>query len=321
MAPYSTLPERGRIQERDRIAAPVADVERAAHRRPRDERAAIRGRPPVTSRRRSSGSAVAGMSTIASSGRVARTAPSRLLDPVRDRRTGCARRGRRRRRCRKIAKSDGTASPRGRAQRVRPTARRRASRSDAPASHASGSSDSRRPTHAARGPLSAVAGASRHDAGASNLGTCVHWSARSSHRGALLAARSRLPPATSRRHLASDHVLGRLCKRLVERDVDPALRIRHAGRSARPARACTRLATGGPKLFAPLPPNVVCTEIYGGPQKAASGRRGRRQARVGDLHADERLPDRPLAAHLAVARASGRRHELSDHAVVTIGAP
>ena len=36
----------------------------------------------------------------------------------------------------------------------------------------------------------------------------------------------------------------------------------------RAARACTRLATGGPKLFAPLPPNVVCTEIYGGPQKA-----------------------------------------------------
>ena len=36
----------------------------------------------------------------------------------------------------------------------------------------------------------------------------------------------------------------------------------------RPARACTRLATGGPKLFAPLPRNVVCTEIYGGPQKA-----------------------------------------------------
>jgi hypothetical protein len=40
------------------------------------------------------------------------------------------------------------------------------------------------------------------------------------------------------------------------------------GTLARPARACTRLATGGPKLFAPLPPNIVCTEIYGGPQKA-----------------------------------------------------
>ena len=40
------------------------------------------------------------------------------------------------------------------------------------------------------------------------------------------------------------------------------------GTLARPARACTRLATGGPKLFAPLPPNAVCTEIYGGPQKA-----------------------------------------------------
>ena len=40
------------------------------------------------------------------------------------------------------------------------------------------------------------------------------------------------------------------------------------GTLARPARACTRLATGGPKLFTPLPPNAVCTEIYGGPQKA-----------------------------------------------------
>lgn len=32
--------------------------------------------------------------------------------------------------------------------------------------------------------------------------------------------------------------------------------------------ACRRLAAGGPKLFAPLPPDIVCTEIYGGPQKA-----------------------------------------------------
>ena len=40
------------------------------------------------------------------------------------------------------------------------------------------------------------------------------------------------------------------------------------GTLARPARACIRLATGGAKLFARLPANVVCTEIYGGPQKA-----------------------------------------------------
>ena len=40
------------------------------------------------------------------------------------------------------------------------------------------------------------------------------------------------------------------------------------GTLARPARACARLAAGGAKLFAPLPPNAVCTEIYGGPQKA-----------------------------------------------------
>jgi hypothetical protein len=35
-----------------------------------------------------------------------------------------------------------------------------------------------------------------------------------------------------------------------------------------PARACRKLKAGGPKLFAPLPPSTVCTQIYGGPQKA-----------------------------------------------------
>lgn len=40
------------------------------------------------------------------------------------------------------------------------------------------------------------------------------------------------------------------------------------GTLPRAARACARLATSGPKLFKPLPPNAVCTEIYGGPQKA-----------------------------------------------------
>ena len=40
------------------------------------------------------------------------------------------------------------------------------------------------------------------------------------------------------------------------------------GTLSRPTRACRRLAAGGPKLFAPVPPDTVCTEIYGGPQKA-----------------------------------------------------
>jgi hypothetical protein len=40
------------------------------------------------------------------------------------------------------------------------------------------------------------------------------------------------------------------------------------GTLRRPARACARLAAGGPRLFAPLPGNIVCTEIYGGPQRA-----------------------------------------------------
>jgi hypothetical protein len=40
------------------------------------------------------------------------------------------------------------------------------------------------------------------------------------------------------------------------------------GSLPRPAVACRRLASGGSKLFAPLPRDIVCTEIYGGPQKA-----------------------------------------------------
>ena len=47
------------------------------------------------------------------------------------------------------------------------------------------------------------------------------------------------------------------------------LRCAPAGGSlARPARACDRLEAAGAKLFAPLPKNIVCTEIYGGPQRA-----------------------------------------------------
>jgi subtilisin inhibitor-like len=41
-----------------------------------------------------------------------------------------------------------------------------------------------------------------------------------------------------------------------------------AGSLPRPARACRRLAQGGVELFAPTPKNAVCTEIYGGPQRA-----------------------------------------------------
>ena len=47
------------------------------------------------------------------------------------------------------------------------------------------------------------------------------------------------------------------------------LRCNPAGGSVdRPARACSRLAAGGRAPFAPLPPDTVCTEIYGGPQRA-----------------------------------------------------
>jgi hypothetical protein len=40
------------------------------------------------------------------------------------------------------------------------------------------------------------------------------------------------------------------------------------GSLPRPKVACRRLAAGGIKLFTPLPPDSVCTEIYGGPQRA-----------------------------------------------------
>ncbi|HSI98583.1 MAG TPA: SSI family serine proteinase inhibitor, partial [Gaiellaceae bacterium] len=40
------------------------------------------------------------------------------------------------------------------------------------------------------------------------------------------------------------------------------------GTLSRPAVACRRLAAGGVKLFAPIPPSTVCTQIYGGPQVA-----------------------------------------------------
>jgi Subtilisin inhibitor-like len=40
------------------------------------------------------------------------------------------------------------------------------------------------------------------------------------------------------------------------------------GSVAQPARACRKLAAGSVRLFAPTPKNAVCTEIYGGPQRA-----------------------------------------------------
>ena len=40
------------------------------------------------------------------------------------------------------------------------------------------------------------------------------------------------------------------------------------GTLPRPAVACRRLAAGGPKLFAAVPKDVVCAQIYGGPQTA-----------------------------------------------------
>ena len=41
------------------------------------------------------------------------------------------------------------------------------------------------------------------------------------------------------------------------------------GTVPRPANACRRLDAGGRALFAPTPPGVACSQIYGGPQTAA----------------------------------------------------
>jgi hypothetical protein len=41
-----------------------------------------------------------------------------------------------------------------------------------------------------------------------------------------------------------------------------------AGTLARPAPACARLAAAPRRIFAPVPADAVCTEIYGGPQVA-----------------------------------------------------
>jgi hypothetical protein len=40
------------------------------------------------------------------------------------------------------------------------------------------------------------------------------------------------------------------------------------GTVSRPGVACRKLAAGGAKLFAPVRPGTLCTEIYGGPQRA-----------------------------------------------------
>ncbi len=40
------------------------------------------------------------------------------------------------------------------------------------------------------------------------------------------------------------------------------------GTLPRPRVACARLAAGGWQLFAPVPADAICTEIYGGPQVA-----------------------------------------------------
>ena len=40
------------------------------------------------------------------------------------------------------------------------------------------------------------------------------------------------------------------------------------GTVQQPRRACSKLAAGGRTLFAPVPRPAICTEIYGGPDRA-----------------------------------------------------
>lgn len=40
------------------------------------------------------------------------------------------------------------------------------------------------------------------------------------------------------------------------------------GTLPRPGVACSRLAAGGRELFRPVPPDAICTQVYGGPQIA-----------------------------------------------------
>ena len=119
------------------------------------------------------------------------------------------------------------------------------------------------------------------------------------------------------RHVASDHVLGRLCERLVERDLDAALRPRTRDAGPPGARMCTTRGRWAEALRTTPAERRLHRDLRRATE-SARGRRGRREARVVDLHPDGRLPDRPLAAHLALARASGRRHELTA-SLVTIG--
>jgi hypothetical protein len=41
------------------------------------------------------------------------------------------------------------------------------------------------------------------------------------------------------------------------------------GTHPRPAAACAQLTSDGPDPFAPTPPDMMCSQIYGGPQTAA----------------------------------------------------
>ena len=91
------------------------------------------------------------------------------------------------------------------------------------------------------------------------------------------------------------------------------------GTLKRPAVACRKLAKGGPKLFAPVPPKTVCTEICGVTDEVSqSGGVVAGRLRPHHVHAHQRLRDRPLEQALAVA-APARRGNALTRSLVTIG--
>src|SRR5262245_3613101 len=110
-------------------------------------------------------------------------------------------------------------------------------------------------------------------------------------------------------HVAHDHVLGGRVEAARTVVVDAAL---HSDRRF-VAEAGSRLCTSARRRREALRACPEERRVHRDLRRPAEGARDRhrqRAARPGDVLADERLRDRPLAAHLTVARPSGRRHEL-----------
>ena len=90
----------------------------------------------------------------------------------------------------------------------------------------------------------------------------------SSRRSGARRMRRRRSGRRPHRDVADDHVLGEGARTAKPVSLDAPLRPAPAERFGARASRAGRLAAGGVKLFAPVPRDAVCTEIYGGPQVA-----------------------------------------------------